>query len=256
MADAPSLTIEFKNERPVELTDLTASFSALGQSYEDFVYSRGYDPLSKNVRLYIRELRTGSIFAELISLAEQASFIFEHAEIYAGFITNLDELTKYFLSLRLGADEPSRREAAQYSQIIEPVAKDGGSQLFLNVKGDVKFENHFHITSEEANAAQNGVRRYLGDRPPVSGFFQSEPLYLSQLRGDTRSKWGDRGVIEKFSRKPVRLIFANEEVKRQILDLHENPFSLVYLVDGEVSTVEDEPVIYKIFYVRDSFPRT
>ena len=53
VADGATLTVTLKNQRPVELVDLTTSFLALGQAYEDFVYTRGFDPVAGNVRLYI-----------------------------------------------------------------------------------------------------------------------------------------------------------------------------------------------------------
>jgi hypothetical protein len=65
MADsAPMLTVEYHPSRPVELLDLTASLHALGWQYKDFIEESGYDP-EGDVRLYIKELRSSSIIAEL-----------------------------------------------------------------------------------------------------------------------------------------------------------------------------------------------
>lgn len=97
VADGATLTVTLKNQRPVELVDLTTSFLALGQAYEDFVYTRGFDPVAGNVRLYIRELKSGSIVAELASMAEQASFIIDNLDVFAGFVTQIDEITKFFV---------------------------------------------------------------------------------------------------------------------------------------------------------------
>jgi hypothetical protein len=47
---------------------------------------------------------------------------------------------------------------------------------------------------------------------------------------------GDRGIIEKFSHKPVKLHFMSEEVKAAILEKSQNPFLMDYVVDGVVST--------------------
>ena len=252
--DATGLRVELKNQRPVELLDLTLSLHALGRQDQEFVHSRGFDPKAKNVRLYIRELKSGSIIADLQQIADQASFVLQHAETYAAFVANFNDLVSFFLESRALKDGGvSKREAERVSQFLEPVAKDGGSQLFLTVQGDAAV--HVHLNSEQANAIQNNVRRFIGPQPEPSGHFQGEALYLYQLRGDASSRAGDRGVIEAFSSKPVKLHLMSDDVKAAIIDAQTNPFHMVYVVDGQVSTVNGEPALYKIYAVHDAFDR-
>lgn len=256
MAEA-GLLIDFKNRRPVELLDLTASLSALGQEYVDFVHSRGFDPKTGNIRLYVAGIRTGSIITELKAIAEQASLVLEHTELFCAFVANLDDIVKYFLGRpRVGLDYSpvSKSEASRVAQVLEPVAKDSGSQLILSVTGDINAPITININSEEANAVQNGVRRFLGPPIPTQGRFEKEVLYLRQVSGDAKAKVGDRGTIERFSTKPVRLEFMNEPAKRAVLD-QPFPFAKAYLVDGQAGTVEGEPVLYKIYAVDDVLDR-
>jgi hypothetical protein len=257
MPDEPTLRVEYKNERPVELLDLTTSLAALGQSYEDFVTTAGFDPLPGNVRLYVREIRTGSIIAELKSMLDQASFVVEHKELFAAFLGNFNDLVTFFL---LGKEaipgwKPSRREAERTAQVFEPIAKDSASQLIMQVAGDVHVHQTYVYNSQQANAVQNKVRRFLGPSVPQVVTFQKEPLYLVQVRDDPKGQVGDRGVIEKFSDKPVKLQFMNETAKREVLESSENPFKLVFIVDGEVGYVGDRPAQYKINHVHEHFPR-
>lgn len=51
MSDEPFLRVQFKNQRPVELLDLTAALSALGRDYEEFAVKRGFDLKEGNVKL-------------------------------------------------------------------------------------------------------------------------------------------------------------------------------------------------------------
>lgn len=250
-SDSGFLRVEFKNTQPVELSDLAGSLTALGESYEDYAVAREKGPPS-GVRLYIQELRSGSIIADLVQLMDQASLIVEHFDIYAGFVTNFDDSIRFFLNLPSKDSKPSRREAQQVSQIFDPVAKDGGSQLFLTVHGGVHV--HHEYNSQQANAVQNGVRRFLGATYPVSGPFRDELLYLHQVRADLKTHAGDRGVIESFSGRPVKLIFASEEAKKAVLD-RPFPFNEAFIVDGEVLTVEGKPALYKIYSVKDVFDR-
>jgi hypothetical protein len=80
---------------------------------------------------------------------------------------------------------------------MEPVAKDGGANLFLNVSGDVHIHNHYN--SQQANAVQNSARRFLGNPLPTNEVHHDQLLSLYQVRGDISAKVGDRGIIEAIS---------------------------------------------------------
>lgn len=259
MPDDPFLRVEYKNRNSVELLDLTASLMALGESYEEFAVAHGYDPLKGNVRLYIKELRSGSIIADLKAMLDQASLVIDHPELFAAFLTSLDDLIKFFLFFadkKPSDHAPSRIEARRVEQILEPVAKDGGSQIILQINGDVHMHRSYHYNSEQANVVQNQIQKYLGPSLPSSQGFQGEPLTLVQVSDDPKGQTGDCGVIERFSPKPLRLLFMNERAKRRILEDKKNPFKKVFLVDGEMSTAGgDRPAVYKIGHVRDSFDR-
>ena len=254
MDDGVRLTLDFENSKPVELLDLAASFGALGEEYAEFVHRRGFDPQAGNVRLYISELRSGSIIAELKALADQSSFILEHADVFAAFVANLKELVDFFMGAAIGKPEVTKQQAERVHQFLEPVAKDGGSQLFVNVSGAVSGDVRIEINSVQANAVQNGVKRFLGPPLPSQGFFENEVLYLRQVRDDPRSTVGDRGVIERFSPNAVKLRIGNEAVKRAILE-QPYPFKVAYLVDGQMGTVEGSPSSSIRFSMSGMFPR-
>jgi hypothetical protein len=237
------LTVHLKNSKPVELVDLGLSFDALGELYAEFVHLKGFEPLAGNARLYIVGLRSGSIIASLKGVVDQASFLVDHLEVLAAFLSNVNDLINYFTvqeSSKSTEAAITRAEAQQLSKIVEPVAKDGGAQIVFEIKGNTApvTVNNIIVTSERANAIQNNVRRFLGPTVPENGRFEKEVLYLQQMRGDSKTSIGDRGVIEKFSIKPVKLYFMTPEVKAAILDQPENPFKMSYIVDGQVSTAK------------------
>lgn len=115
--------------------------------------------------------------------------------------------------------------------------------------------NNITINSESANAIQNNVRRHLGPALPEPGTFQREVLYLEQMRGDPKSKVGDRGIIERFSTKPVKLHFMTPESKAAVLQ-RPYPFKVAYVIDGQVSTVKGEPALYKVMNVHETLGAT
>jgi hypothetical protein len=248
------ITFKLENSRPVDLLDLTRSLAAFGEGYLDFVGRAGYDVEPGNVRLFVREIRTGSIIADLASMADQASLILSHLDAAAGFISHFDKILHHFLLLPLARpDAPTKREASQAIAVMEPVAKDGGANLFLNVSGDVHIHNHYN--SQQANAIQNSARRFLGESIPTNEVHQDQLLSLFQVRGDASAKVGDRGIIESISPLPVKLLFSSEEVKRQIVEHPDNPFQKLFLVDVEAKAAEGKVRLYRVFAVKDVLDR-
>ena len=250
-----ALRVSLKNTNSVELVDIGQSFEALGELYEAFVHRHGYDKTPGNAKLYLVDIHRGSIVADLKGYLDQASFVLNHLDVLAGFIGNMNELIEFFRLQRSlkGDDLPTRAEAERIARFVEPVAKDGGAQFNLAVQGNTTVNvTNITINSERANAIQNNVRRYLGPPVPESGLFEREVLYLEQMRRGTKTSAGDRGVIEKFSPRPVKLLFMTEEVKAAIIEKPENPFQMSYVVDGEVSTARGEPALYKIAKVHEA----
>ena len=150
--------------------------------------------------------------------------------------------------------EPRRKDARQVQRILAPTAKDGGSQTFINinVEGDLHISGPIQISSDQANEIGRGAQRFLREGPlPEELSFEGEILYLTQARDERRSKSADRGVIEKFSDKPLQLNYENDRIRREILGRRENPFRLHFVVNGEVQVVGHKPISYTIFRVSD-----
>lgn len=256
MGTDETLHVELRNSQPIELKDLTLSLLALGQVYEDYVVAAGHDRAKGNVKLYVKELRSGSVIAELAPFAEQAHAFIDHIEVFAGFITSLNDLVQFFIGSRPSGDQiPTKKQAEQITQIVEPVAKDGGSQLILNVTGPVSIHTTFNINSVEAGAVQNGVRRFLTAKVPENRIYPGEVLYLHQVRDDAKGKAGDLGVIDRISSRPVPLRFASDHVKATILDQPDNPFRKAFIATVDVRTVGDKPAVYRVLSVEDILDR-
>lgn len=251
------LAIKLENKKPVDLLDLTTSFAALAESFREYANEHTGEPLPDNVRLYVQEMTSGSIIAKLTALADQASWTLKHAEVLAGFVTNLNDVVGYFLDRPGAKAEPSKREAEQVSQILEPVAKDGGSQIIIQaMPGSTVTVNQFQVGSLEANAIQNRVRQFVGPALPASEVRTDELLVLEQVKNAAGTKTGDRGIIERIWPRAVKLLFANEDGKKQVLNLDGNPFQHVFLVDVDVRAVDGKPQLYRVINVKEVMPRS
>ena len=257
-----SLVYEFHNVRPIELLDFTNSLLAVGEQYKSFIRRKGGPWTEDDYRLYVKEVRSGSIIAELVSMATQGQMIAPFAPFIIQFTQQLGEWFEFLKGVKdvkdikelfLGA---TKKDFQQVSQIIEPVAKDGGSQINLIATQGGTIIYNAPLNSIEANAVQNGLRRRIEAIPEtVSGIQRDQVLYWHQVRDDRAEKPGDKAVIERFSKRPVKVRFYSDDVKKDLLDREENPFRKLFIVDVDVTEIGGKPVLYKVLDVKDSFER-
>ena len=246
------LTVELRNSKPVDLMDFTDGLMALAEEFRDYAADSAADPVPGNVRLYIREMRQGSIVADLMPVGEQLSWVLDHKDVVAGFVTHIKEITQYFLGAK-GFPKPNSNSAGRISRIMEPVAKDSGSQINIiatdNARVDV--HQHFHAGFLEAGAVQNSVSKMRVQELPSVAIQTDKIMTLEQVKNDAAAKTGDRGVIESIWGGPVKLQFMNEQAKSRVISIDENPFQKAFVVDVEVKTARGRPIIYRILEVRE-----
>lgn len=255
MAEHQFIRLRFETKKPIELNDFSEAMFSIAQQYKTFMQSYVGPEAADTSALYVQSLKDGSIIADLASIAEQISFVADQREVIAAFFSSIVDLANFFLHYQKPSEGsgPSSSDARRISNFFEPIAKEGGSQVIIQVNGNINIQSSFN--SIEASTIQNNVRRYASRALPSSSSFSSEPLSLFQVRGDAKTHAGDRGIIQKYSERSVRLYFMSEDAKRAILDQPENPFQMIFIVDGEVGYSGDDPVVYKISRVVESFEK-
>lgn len=249
--DKSVLTIKIDNNNPVDLAALSASFTAFAEEFKDFTERETNSPAPDNMRLYVKELRSGSIIADLVTFADQADWVIKHIDVLAAFVGNINDIANYFLGKPTNLKEkPTTRQAKNIAKIVEPVANDHSSQMNITVTdgGTVNIIHNYNTI--EANAIQNSVNKFLGPQLPASQMLFDQLLALEQVKNDA-AKTGDKGVIETVSNKPIKLQFMSGEAKQAILGIEDNPFHCLFLVDVEVLSHGGKPKVYKIHSVKD-----
>jgi hypothetical protein len=259
--DESALTYTLNNVRPIELLDLTASLLAIGEQYRRFAEDQ-FETGSDDYRLYVREVRTGSIIIDLITYATQPQIIAPFAPILIEFTRELGDWFEFFKGVKDAKDikdlviGKSKKDLQQLSDIIEPAAKDVGSSIHITAGQGAVIMVNSSINSTEANAGQNVLRRYIDHIPvPTTGVHHDQVLYWYQMRHDHATKPGDKAVIERIWNKPVKVRITSDEIKRRMLDDEDNPFRKFYVVDVDVTESQGRPVLYRILDVKDSFDR-
>jgi hypothetical protein len=243
------LTFDFKNTRPVELTDYTLSMLGLAKEFKCFVAEDSPEGGEPDIKLYVRSVREGSIITDLVANAHNLLPIFDYVKPVAEFGLFLKGAISKLLKKPDAPPGPLAKHSLEnLSQILEPVCKDSGSQLNISTPVNVYGNVTFNITSLEANAAQNEIRNQLEElKEPVTGYHSQVVMYLYQARNDSASRAGDRAIIESISKQNVKTIFASEALKTKVLHPDEgSPFDQSYIVDVDVETVHGKPALYKV----------
>ena len=248
------MIIEIKNSQPVELISYTNSLLCLADEYKTFL-CQDQGPTSANEsKLYIKQIKAGSIITELISQSPGMLPVITDINNIIAFSLYLNLFIKYMLTNE-GTQEYSRKSLDNMASFLEPIAAD--KKASIHVATAINGNNNvvFNISSTEANAIQNQSRKMIeAMKQPITGVHRNVVLYWFQTRNDPKSQAGYQGIVESIGKTPVRVIM-DAEIRQSILDLPGNIYNYAYLVDINVSTVNDKPMLYEILELHDKFPK-
>lgn len=250
----PDMKFEIKNVQPIELIDLTNSLLALGNEYQRFISRTHPEADASEVKLYINEVRSGSVIALLTAMSPQLIEGFNYVNTvvdFASFLKNTFELLSSGKANKKTDLSPATLN--NVSQILEPIAKDSGSQLnigTLNVTGNV----YLSVPSKDANVIQNQITHIDKERrAKTHGLHEKVLLHWYQARKDTNNKFGDKAIIEAISPNPVKVICANDELKARMVLSEKNPFNEAFIVDVVADTLNGKIVLYKIVELHERY---
>ncbi|MCE5346899.1 MAG: hypothetical protein LLG13_11525 [Bacteroidales bacterium] len=254
------LVIEINNKQPLELMDLTKSFISLANQFNNFVSENGDSKENREAKLFVKEIKTGSVIMELVELATVGIIP------YAENINTIVDFSKYIGSafnfiLGKSKEKPKELTPTDYrdlSQIINPIATDNASQLNISTKIDGNVYLSFHIDSLEANAAQNIMDRFTKDlKTPEDNTDIKTKVLLTfyQIRANIKAKSGNKGVIDDISKSAVNIVFDDEGLNEEMLHGDFNPNETVYVVDVIPQTVNGKLAAYKIIKLHDTFSK-
>lgn len=258
------LQITINNIKPVVLTDLTIALLGVGQQFERFIENEMTDQHQTGSELFIKDVRSGSIIVELFT---QAIPVIPLLWQGGSIVEWIDYAKSVFEWLSGRLDKPPKdltnQDLKQWSNILEPVAKDHGSQMNFTVSGGGQVINQIIIGSEQANAMQNAIHREIDLRKvPDDHILNKRVMTWYQTKFDETSQTGDKAVIESISKSPVKVIFEKSVVKKALTagnPLFKKPWNeLAYIVDVIVQTVQGVPKVYTVinYYEDDTFDPT
>lgn len=244
MEDTAMLTVNIQNKDAVDLIDFAQSMISLGAEYSEYIAESQNHLVSDEIKLHIKEIRSGSIITELVALAPTLMPFAEHANTVIDFTKHMKSYIDYLKGVGSKPDNIDKQTLNRVNKFVEPIAKDGGSILQLDASN-----NTGHITisinSMEANAIQNKANKEIEKlKEPIVGLHTQVVLYWTQTRSDNRK--GYKGVIESISDKEIKVLFDNDDIQYQMIHCEEQIYDHAYIVDVYVETIKDKPIAYKI----------
>ncbi len=193
MASEATLVIKIDNKKPVEITDFTDSFQAIGNEYYKFLLESLDFKLSKTTKLYVREINTGSITTILTDLVVPVLPFIEYSNSIIEYSKFLKAGFDFFLGMTEKPKEFDYTDCNNFNNIIKPIAKDNGSQVIFTgeVNNTTNINNpiiNFSFSSVEANAIQNGIANQKKSLKEHSLLIHEKVLFIGILLNILKSQ--------------------------------------------------------------------
>lgn len=255
------LQITINNNKPVVLSDLTLALLGVGQQFERFIESETTEQHQIGSELFIKDVRSGSIIVELVAQAMPVVPLLWSGGSLLEWVSHAKSVIEW-LNGKVASPpkELTKNDLRQWNNILEPVAKDGGSQMNFTVSQGGTVINQVFINSDQANSAQNGIRRELDRLDEPGDHIQRKRVMIwSQTKFTNGANTGDRAIIESIANSPIKVIFENNAVKKAMLAGDERYqkqwHELAYIVDVRVQTIRGIPKVYTIinYYEEETF---
>jgi len=251
------LIVKIDNKEPIELVDLTKSLLSLASQFSTYTEQYGHSKEEKEAKLYVKEIRQGSVIVELFEMATIGILPFmENCNTIVDFAKFFKTTCEYLLTGNGDKPELTQSDYKELSAIVNPIAKDKASQMNVSttINGNVVF--NFNLDSTQSNAIQNIIKEEIEKSKLPStqdDIITKVVLTWFQARGNIKSKSGNKAVIEEVSKKELNVIFEDETTKEKVLHSDINPFTTAFVVDVKIITVQNKPAIYKILKLPEYF---
>lgn len=262
MAGEPAhivLNVDTKN--PIELGDFVSGFTAISSQYDKFIRER-YPDLAGESRIFVREVRAGSIEADLVPWAllgvsavinamDQVLIVEAFVRAYGARLSN------YFREGGRDA-EASKSDLKDFMGAVAAIANDPDGKATLKA---VYFEGSAKKVKAaiafDTPQARQAVRQIEGQRLEIehrsSADYTRVLMVFSQsnIKDTTVGKrTGERVTIESILEKDLPLIYASDlaeqQIKHEIRVADENVYKKGFVVDVNVETRGGNAVAYRV----------
>lgn len=249
------LQIKIDNKKPVELISITSSLLSLNNQYISYVKYHASENIKSEARLYVKEIKKGSMIFELVDIAIGVLPFMETTNTIIGFANYCCDMLGYFLG-KSDRDNVSINDSKDYSNFVNPIIADNNAVIHIGTVINGNYNLMLGITNTEANAIQNTARLEIEKLSAIDrvNLYKQVLMTWEQASSDIKNNTKNKGVIDSiFPNKAFKVLFENEDIKSAMLYGDNNPLTCVYEVDVRVETSQNKPVAYRITHLYQIF---
>lgn len=263
MAENPAhLTLKLDTSEPVELGDFVGAFTSLANEFERYVES-AYPGMKTDPRIYVREVRSGCIEADLITgVGTMLATTITHMDqilILEDFIRRWGVRFSWLRDNQVPKGElETTQQLKDFYKAAKSISCDPRASHKLEAAvfedGNRKVRAVFQFSAIEARAVEQNIedRQKLlsapttGTRKRVLMVFTRTDVHDAALN----KKSGERVIIREISDSDRPVMFASEmaehEIREHIREADENVYKRGFVVDVSVQMVGEKILAYAV----------
>lgn len=267
MAAGPAhIIVTVDTTEAIELGDFVAMFTALSSQYSNYIKS-AHPELIPEAKIFIRELRAGSIIADLIPFAKMFGLdsivpYMQQIDIIADFVVKYGHMLAPFLAAKaIPAEEAPPTAVSDLNDFfgtVAAIANDTNGHAKIEaatyedgqkkVRAAIKFDTSQARSAVETIAAER-VRlesTQHGVKKRVLMVFTQTNVKVPPLEKRT----SERVIIEEIAPADKPLVYASglaeQQIKHEIKDAEENVYKKGFMVDVAIIRKRNKIVAYKV----------
>ena len=246
--DSGKLVFELKNSRPIELSDLTKSLTAVANQYRRYVIRESLHDETE-AKLYVKEVRDGSTIVELFSYVQAHQGAITSAIATSTAVVGFGVyLQKTYAEIREGRKPPDLtvKDLSDLRAVLEPTAKDPDGKVLIHADHGHAIQVSIDLKNSDANIIENQAGRIIEELQETDQLKFSKRAFYWDVASKGEPRSSDKGVIESIEHKPVHVVFEDTSIKEAMVGGKAHPFNTTYVVDVELMTVRGKTKAYKI----------
>lgn len=253
------ITVSLDLKQPVEITDFAKLFAALGEQFDEYI-AKHHPDISGKAKIFIKEVRKGSIIADIVPQIRDMIDLMDAVLIVTGFSGLVGWKIKEYVSGRRIGDF-RKPDIESVTDMVKSVAHDSDGRATIE---NVTFEHgvwtrklSVSFTTSDARQAVKILEAHKLDLEKTESADYTRVTMVFE-RSSTRDasvgkRSGERVIIDAISDKALTLIYASEmaerQIKREIREADDNVFKKAFVVDVNVELRAGQPIGYRITHV-------
>ncbi|MCA0256666.1 MAG: hypothetical protein LCH47_08755 [Proteobacteria bacterium] len=266
MREIPAiLSLTISTREPIELGDFVGQFLSLANEFDRFL-KEDHPDLKSDIQFYVKEVRSGSIVADLIpAFAVAAPFIaqIDQVMVVEDFVRRWGNRISGLISgnKEPGSPTESKSELLDFSNAVAAIAKDPEASATLQAAtyedGKKKIKAVFRFDTPQARQAERTIEQRRREIDAKSSIvFQRVLMVFTRSdvnNADIGKPSGEKVRIQEISLKPVSLVYASEmaeqQIKKEVREADDNIFKKGFMVDVSVKYHGEKVAAYALMNI-------